>query len=390
MHRPFTVYRRSTTRKKRYVYYIQFRDEDGNRMTAVSSGKTTRAEAERWAYNKLKDGYVPSVKEPKFKVYAQNWFIWDRCDYLLRKRNRGDYSRSYAEQQRGYLENHILPHFGDTKLCSITITEIENWNMKLKNQYSPVTANRVLTVLKIMLKEAKRRRLISYNPGEDVEKLPETSKEKGILTLLEFHSLFNPQKFEHVWNRSLFHYTLNILTSVTGLRLGEIQAIRWCCINKNFIEIDRSWDRKYGLKEPKAKSSRSVSIPSVIFDCLCMLQDLDRFSDPNIFVFHGDDLFRPIDHKVISKRLYNALECIGISDCERRSRNLTFHSWRHFLNTNLRTLVADADLQKITGHRTIAMTEHYDHETEQSLARVQPHQENLLGIRKGSLLALSV
>ena len=98
----------------------------------------------------------------------------------------GDYSRSYAEQQRGYLENHILPHFGDTKLCSITITEIENWNIKLKNQYSAVTANRALTVLKIMLKEAKRCRLISYNPGEDVKKLPETSKEKGILTLLEF------------------------------------------------------------------------------------------------------------------------------------------------------------------------------------------------------------
>jgi hypothetical protein len=46
MHRPFTVYRRPTTRKKCYVYYMQFRDEDGNRMTAVSSGKTTRAEVQ--------------------------------------------------------------------------------------------------------------------------------------------------------------------------------------------------------------------------------------------------------------------------------------------------------------------------------------------------------
>ncbi len=46
MHKPFTLYRRPTRKKKRYVYYAQFRDENGNRMTAVSSGKTTRADAE--------------------------------------------------------------------------------------------------------------------------------------------------------------------------------------------------------------------------------------------------------------------------------------------------------------------------------------------------------
>ena len=115
MYKPFTVYKRPTTRKKRYIYYIQFRDQNGNRMSAISSGKTTRAEAERWAYERIQEGAVTSPKagkEQKFKDFAKNWFLWDECEYLFRKRNRGEYSKSYAEQQWAYLQNHILPYLG--------------------------------------------------------------------------------------------------------------------------------------------------------------------------------------------------------------------------------------------------------------------------------------
>jgi len=239
-----------------------------------------------------------------------------------------------------------------------------------------------------MLKEAKRQRLIQDNPGVDVEKLPEDTREKGILTLVEFRRLFDPESFNTMWDRSLFHYCLNILAGVTGLRLGEIQAIRWHCVHPDFVEINCSWDRKYGLKEPKAKSQRTVSIPGVVYDCFILLKKFDRLVEPDTIVFHGDSLYRPIDHKVVLKRLYRALENIGISDTDRLERNLSFHSWRHFVNSNLRSLVADADLQKLTGHRTLSMTEHYDHGTEQFLARLQPHQENLLGIGRDSVLSL--
>ena len=53
MYRPFTVYRRPTHKKKRYIYYIQFRGEYGRRMTIVSSGKTTLAEAEQWSFEQI-------------------------------------------------------------------------------------------------------------------------------------------------------------------------------------------------------------------------------------------------------------------------------------------------------------------------------------------------
>ncbi|MEE9307239.1 MAG: hypothetical protein V3V57_06935, partial [Spirochaetia bacterium] len=71
MHRPFTVYRRPTRKKKRFIYYIQFRDEYGQRMTAVSSGKTTRVEAERWAYEQINREVVNPSPEQKFRDYAR-------------------------------------------------------------------------------------------------------------------------------------------------------------------------------------------------------------------------------------------------------------------------------------------------------------------------------
>ncbi len=97
MHKPFTIYKRPTRKKKRFIYYVQFREENGRRKTAVSSGKTTRAEAEIWAYERLEEEQYVANRNLRFEVYAKNWFLWDKCKYLNRKRTRGEYSRSYAE-----------------------------------------------------------------------------------------------------------------------------------------------------------------------------------------------------------------------------------------------------------------------------------------------------
>jgi integrase len=51
---------------------------------------------------------------------------------------------------------------------------------------------------------------------------------------------------------------------------------------------------------------------------------------------------------------------IGFSEEERKTRNITFHSWRHFFNTTLRASnVPDSKLQELTGHKTDSMTAHY-------------------------------
>ena len=45
-HRPFNLYKRPTTKNGKYIYYVQFYDEYGNRLTALSTGQTSKAAAD--------------------------------------------------------------------------------------------------------------------------------------------------------------------------------------------------------------------------------------------------------------------------------------------------------------------------------------------------------
>jgi site-specific recombinase XerD len=86
------------------------------------------------------------------------------------------------------------------QLHSVTPEDVEEWLLNLRNRFSEATANRALTVLKIMLKEAKRRGLITRNPAESVEKPVDSPREKGILTLVEFRRLFDISQFQMLWD----------------------------------------------------------------------------------------------------------------------------------------------------------------------------------------------
>jgi len=106
---------------------LKFYDEAGNRLTARSSGQTSRAAVETWAVEQLKRGLVVQNRRITFEQFAKNWWIWDRCDYIRGQILRGArISRGYADSMRTYLTQHILPYFGSKKLQKITPKMIED------------------------------------------------------------------------------------------------------------------------------------------------------------------------------------------------------------------------------------------------------------------------
>ena len=90
-HKPFHLYQRKM-KKGKPIFYLQFYDETGVRLPGKSSGQTSRAAAETWAHEQLKQGNV-GKKDQKFSVFSENWFDWHKCEYLKRERSRRDYSR---------------------------------------------------------------------------------------------------------------------------------------------------------------------------------------------------------------------------------------------------------------------------------------------------------
>jgi len=54
-----TVQSSQKTKKNKTIYYCQFYDVCGRRMTAVSTGQNSKSTAEAWAYEQLKAGHLP-------------------------------------------------------------------------------------------------------------------------------------------------------------------------------------------------------------------------------------------------------------------------------------------------------------------------------------------
>ncbi len=368
VHKPYNLYKRPS-KKRKYIYYVQFYDEAGNRMIARSTGQTSKSAAEAWAIEKIRRGVIISDKNITFEKYAENWWIWDKCTYVKHRLARGaNISRGYVDSMRGYLDRHILPCFGSKKLQRISSRMIESWLMDLKdkpakdgNLLSPTTVNHCLTCLKIMFKEAVRLEYLHKSPAAGIMQLREKPKQKSILSIDEIRQLFQENNINLVWDGDRRHFTINILAASTGMRMGEIQALQLQDVHNNYISINFSWDRKYGLKEPKWNSQRQIPIPSKTFAYLQELISISPYQEPEDFIFFGADNRIPIHNKTISGALYKALKNIGITPAEREKRNITFHSWRHFYNSLMRGKIHDAKLRRLTGHKTLEMTEHYTH-----------------------------
>ena len=370
MHKLFSLHKRPTTKKNKQVYYCQFYDESGNRLTARSTGQTSKAAAETWAYGQLQRGIIASDKNVTFGKYAEKWWIWDECPYVKSKVSRGvNLSRRYVDLMRAYLENHILPYFGKKRLQKINTHSIEAWIQQLREKkgrigitLSHTTINHCLTCLKIMLKEAVRLGYLQKNPADPILQLKENQREKSILTLVQVKSLFYDSDIDETWGTDIRHYTINLLSASTGMRLGECQGLQIQHVhNDGYIAVVHTWDPKYGLKEPKRSSYRDIPIPSKTLLYLSEVIGALPYKGPDELVFIDGVQKVPIRNELVLKNLYNALENIGITKEERQERNITFHSWRHFYNSLMRGKIHDSKLRQLTGHRTLEMTEHYTH-----------------------------
>lgn len=389
----FSIHRRPTTKKGRYIYYVQFWDgETGGYGTAHSSRQTSRGAAQAWAVQQIKEGKVVVKGNLTFDQWVKKWgwWQWGQCRYLRRRQTEGSpIGRSYANIAGGYLENHILPYFKDKKLSHVKRKDVEAFKMHLKEttSLSEVSINHILTCLGIMLREAFHAEYLPANPAVGVRRLREHSAKKGVLTLAEAKELFKKANLQPMWGGNLQHYVLNYTAALSGCRFGELAGLQIGRIHppappySAYLHISKAWERKYGLRDTtKTGRERDVPITAKAYGYLTRLIKLSPYREPEDLVFWGADCrMNPVDHKTMADTLYRALKAIGISEEERKARNVSFHSWRHFLNTNLRAAgIPDFKIRLLTGHATERMTEHYTHVGLESLADVCRLQETLL------------
>jgi len=84
--------------------------------------------------------------------------------------------------------------------------------------------------------------------------------------------------------------------------------------------------------------------------------------DEERFIFNGTNPDKPVVEHVLNDGFKEALETSGVSEQQRKNRNIVFHSWRHYYAKVIADRVEQRQAQLALGHMTAAMTAFYaDH-----------------------------
>jgi len=332
-------------------------------MSGQSTGETSLALARAYVMRLYNEGRLSPASRLTFAEFAKDW--WQPgCAYVRSQEDRGRaLSASYLATMRGYLLHHIEPFFSDTRLVEISSNSINRFLHALKEKgLAPRTQVQIYAGLRVMMTYAFRQRLINENPIAYVQPPVVRSRHpRGILTKQEVRRLFDSKTIRSVWKNDKLGYTASLTAAATGMRLGEILALRREDIHLNrdraFVDCQHSWCQvSEMLKDTKTGEQARIPLPSKVAKHLSALA---RQHDG--FIFSPDGV-KPVKHFLIEGALRRALRRIGIGDQERLRRGICFHSFRHLFVSLLRGEgIPDPVVQSLSRHRTAAMLTNYSH-----------------------------
>lgn len=363
------VYKR--TNDKAYSFY--FYEEDGRRVFRKTK-ETAKSRAQEYA-DEYVAHYFGDKSEPKIKLreFTKDFFVWDRCSWIKRQHLKGrSFSEKMAYDRQGHIDNHILPAFGNRLLTSLGRLEIEDWLTSLPRSNS--TKNQIMYSFRIVLRDAEAAGLVSTNVLDKAERFGDgDQKTRDAFTMDELKTLFPDERTEliRIWG-SLKHAAGYVLLASTGIRSGELRALCWRHrVADNALWIEQAMKATGRIGPTKTEDTRIVLLPS---HAQSILEDWhaseeNPFAKQTDLIFFGADRDKHYSPDYLGKYFHPAIQRAKIKVA---GRNLVCHSFRHTFNTIMRQVLPLEILQALTGHKTDAMTNHYDHpRLEDQLSKIQ-------------------
>lgn len=367
----FTLYTRPRKDGKA-VYYARFRLPGGARSPGKNTGQTSEAAARRWAMEYLRAGHVVTRESITLESFADGFFTWGGSWAVDLRATGKRISERQCIEKSAVFTTRVIPEIGRLRLSAIDRAVVKDLrNSLFKKGYSGSSINKALSALRAVLEAAEERHLIQAVPK--IERAGQAAQSRGILTIGEVRALF-----ESPWPDPRA-YAANLTAAVTGLRQGELLALQRMNLRGDGLTITRSWNQRMNCLNETTKTGRErfVPIPSKAAAALQAVCDLSPWAGEEAFVFFTTIERQPIQGRMLTAALKDALTQIGITEADRAARHVDFHSWRHWFNSVL--VNARIPLQKVqalTGHATEKMTAAYYHLDE--LADVRAIQEGIL------------
>jgi len=269
--------------------------------------------------------------------------------------------------EKGHFSKWLDPVIGAKSFKEISSFDLERIKKNLLDAgRTPRTVQYVFATFRQVWNTARKDSEIpvySSSPSKDVKVPKFDNKRDRFLSKVEATLLLDTLR-----ERDLLLYRISIMAVYTGLRLGEITALKW-----KDIDLERGMIR---IMDPKATKNRYAYMSSHVNVMLSEMAEGD----------HNDLVFTNLSGRRITD-IPDAFNSIidelglnkGVTD---RRHKVVFHTLRHtFASWLVECGVNLYTVKELMGHSVIAMTERYSHLAPTSLkAAMQSLEESPINL----------
>ena len=252
--------------KKRKTWYFVASlgfDESGKRLQHWERGFKTQKEAKD-AYDRYMNDFSKSaVKINSTMSYKEFYDTYFEPDY-----KRSVKKRTY-ENRISSMRIHFA-YFYNTKLKDINAPMMKKWQNSLAENYSNAYIRNIYGLFQKSLDLAVKLGLLNKNVAKQVGNVKKQKKKIDFWTQNEFEKVISTFDISDYYE----HYTFIIiwLLFMTGLRLGEAQALEWTDIDfeNKTLTVSKSMYYKsaneFYVTEPKTRAGNRTIASSPNMD----------------------------------------------------------------------------------------------------------------------------
>lgn len=170
---------------------------------------------------------------------------------------------------------------------------------------------------------------------------------------------FTDEELPRLWpeleERPVYAYLCKTALA-TGMRSGELAALRWSDVSMTTSEISVGRTYKAGVGETPTKSGKARTV-DMSPQAMTLFEEWYALNGGEGLVFEKEEGGHLDSDQVIRRVLYPAMKRAGVPRRGEHGRNRTFHSFRHtFARITLENGAEITWVQQQLGHQSIGLT----------------------------------